>query len=307
MTDELYGRSLLAFGGRSPHKRKQSTVDLGMEPPKSAGSFWNRKKHMTSGNKNKRLRSNGTPMAHEAFLEHEGFLPPEKPVTRPVFYENGTWHVNDAKTSEDSACASSASSNGLRPSSSTIDGLRPQSRSSLVGHPKRHKKSILSFSRSVNEDQQGHTGYEGANKSQIGDQQRDGRTTSFLRRCMSLRSQGRPQTPCTSISVQDDSSPASTHLPAPILDFGLVPGFGYEPTRPAANLSSGAAARAAAAAQNEILATMRSLSLAEPKLNRDSESGVGIEVRDRTDELVEWDIAIVRQGTYPAFIFGVSL
>lgn len=71
-----------------------------------------------------------------------------------------------------------------------------------------------------------------------------------------------------------------------------------EPSKPSLNLASGAAARAAAAAQNEILDSMRNITLAESHLTRDSESGVGIEVRDGGETMAEFDfdIPVVRQG-----------
>ena len=71
-----------------------------------------------------------------------------------------------------------------------------------------------------------------------------------------------------------------------------------EPSRPSLNIASGAAARAAAAAQNEILDSMRNITLAEPQLTRDSESGVGIEVRDDGEKMADFDfdIPVVRQG-----------
>ena len=106
--------------------------------------------------------------------------------------------------------------------------------------------------------------------------------------------------PFTTIPAYHESPSRDGHLPAPVPEFGLVPGFGYETPRAPSDLSSGAAARAAAAAQNEILATMRSLNLAESKINRDSESGVGIEVRDRTEEVADLEIPVVRQGTFSA-------
>ena len=128
------------------------------------------------------------------------------------------------------------------------------------------------------------------------EQDRAARTPSFLRRCISIKSQGRPQTPSTPLPPYHESPPPNSHLPAPVPEFGFVPGFGFEPSRSPTDLSSGAAARAAAAAQNEILATMRGLSLAEPKINRDSESGVGIEVRDSAEEPIGSEAPVVRQG-----------
>lgn len=77
-----------------------------------------------------------------------------------------------------------------------------------------------------------------------------------------------------------------------------LPGCGMEPARPSLNLASGAAARAAAAAQNEILDSMQKITLAETDVTRDSESGVGIEVQDSGETIAEFDfdIPVVRQG-----------
>ena len=282
------------------NKRKQRTSDLSMEPPKATGFFWNRKKHTSSGDKNKRRKSNGAHGAHELFLEHEGFLPLEEPASapRPVQIREGSvWRSGEAKTSQDSGRASSASHARPRPSFSGSSGTTAHSRSPFFDLSKRRKKSILSFSRSINGDLQDNTCHDRFTQNQIAEQDHDVRAHSFLRRCMSIRSQGRPQTPSTPLPAYHESPSASGYLPAPVPEFGLVPGFGYESPRPPADSSSGAAARAAAAAQNEILATMRSLSLLEPKLTRDSESGVGIEVRDHTDEFAESEVPIVRQGT----------
>jgi F-box and WD-40 domain protein 1/11 len=66
-----------------------------------------------------------------------------------------------------------------------------------------------------------------------------------------------------------------------------------KPPRIPDDLMSGAAARAAAATQNEILETVRNLRLVEPKVPRDSESGIGIEMRDPWDED---DDEVVRKG-----------
>ncbi len=82
-----------------------------------------------------------------------------------------------------------------------------------------------------------------------------------------------------------------------------VPGSGSEPPILPYDPASGAAARAAAAAQNEMLGVGRVLvlrddkRLGEPKLTRDSESGIGIDIRDRTDETAESETTIVRKGT----------
>ena len=93
-----------------------------------------------------------------------------------------------------------------------------------------------------------------------------------------------------SLIFEDDEFTALPALPGCAIE--------PEPSRPSFNLSSGAAAQAAAAAHNEILDSMRDLTLAETDVTRDSESGVGIEVRDggETMDEFDFDIPVVRQG-----------
>ncbi len=67
-------------------------------------------------------------------------------------------------------------------------------------------------------------------------------------------------------------------------------------SKPPEKLASGAAARAAVAAQNEILDALKNIRLAEPKVTRDSESGVGIEVRSHGYSTVDIGIPVVRKG-----------
>ena len=91
---------------------------------------------------------------------------------------------------------------------------------------------------------------------------------------------------------------------APVPEFIVtspVPGCGSDPPFVPDNKNSGASARAAAAAQNEAQATDR-LSAAisesralEAKLSRDSESGIGIDLRDRPDT-VEDEIPVIRRS-----------
>lgn len=284
---------------RPTHKRKQASPDANMEPQKSGGFFWNRRKQSFSADPNKRRKSSEPVCAHERFLEHEGFLSSEMParLVKPAHTQtNYSQHNGYAKASEDSGRASPSACQNQRCQSFSssnvpviITGTSPPD------PPKRSRKSILSFGRSI--DGQSHGNMRQRSRlSLLAEQDPAARTPSFLRRCMSIKSQGRPQTPSTPLPPYHESPPQHGHLPAPVPEFGLVPGFGFEPTRPATDLSSGAAARAAAAAQNEILATMRSLSFAEPKITRDSESGVGIEVRDCAEETAGPKVPVVRQG-----------
>ena len=75
------------------------------------------------------------------------------------------------------------------------------------------------------------------------------------------------------------------------------------PPRPFIHRSNGAAARAAAAAQNELLRPTRSYKsaskdsrLVEPKITRDSESGIGIDLRDREEDTTLVDVPVSRLG-----------
>lgn len=72
-----------------------------------------------------------------------------------------------------------------------------------------------------------------------------------------------------------------------------LPGSGIDPPKIPEDLNSGAAARAAAASQNEILESIRISRLAESKIQRDSESGIGIEIRDQEDNS---DTTVLRIG-----------
>ena len=112
------------------------------------------------------------------------------------------------------------------------------------------------------------------------------RTSNWLRRCVS-----------TTLRHPRRLSVTSHHGPSFQVDYPTspVPGIGIEPPRIPDDMMSGAAARAAAATQNEILESVRNLRLAERKISRDSESGIGIEMRDRGDESI--DVPIPRKGS----------
>lgn len=113
------------------------------------------------------------------------------------------------------------------------------------------------------------------------------KASEWLRRCVSATFR-HPCRPSTSLQSHDDASFHVDYLTAPI------PGIGIEPPIIPDNLTSGAAARAAAATQNEILECVRNLRLTEPHIRRDSESGIGIEMRERGTDSI--DIPIPRKG-----------
>lgn len=82
------------------------------------------------------------------------------------------------------------------------------------------------------------------------------------------------------------------HCPAPI------PGIGVEPPIIPDDPTSGAAARAAAATQNEILEFVRNLKLVEVRM--DAESGIGIEMQNKPEEVI--NAPIPRKGIYMAVL-----
>lgn len=87
--------------------------------------------------------------------------------------------------------------------------------------------------------------------------------------------------------------PGSETAPPESID---LPGHSEPPEK----LASGAAARAAVAAQNELLDALKYMRLSEPKVTRDSESGVGIEVRTHGESTVDMGVPVVRKGEKPS-------
>ena len=269
--------------------------------------MFSKRKGATSSDKKQKKKEKPAPGAHELFLEYEGFIAPPKPRARPrtpsaslskrstpLTFEEFQRH--SLKPSEDTPRSSTASNR--KPRNDVNDELRLQ--------PKRvssqRTKSFLPFGK----DAHGDSDHSIPNFSRPGsnyvvekEAPSQSHTSGWLRRCMSNSLKHRSATASSSMTppppydgslVFDDDD--FTALPA-------LPGCPVEPIRPSLNLASGAAARAAAAAQNEILDSMRNVSLAESHVTRDSESGVGIELRDDGETIAEFDfdIPIVRQGT----------
>ena len=267
--------------------------------------FSKRKGATSSDKKVKKEKEKG---AHELFLEYEGFLAPPKPKPKPkprpesslskrstpLTYEEFLREQGLIALPEDSVRNSTVSHR--RPRKDVSDGSRSQ--------PKRtssqRTKSFLAFGKTPH-DEPGPSIHNfsrpGPNYVAEKEASSQSHTSGWLRRCMSNSLKHRPSTPPSmtpppsydSSLIFDDAD--FTALPA-------LPGCTTESTRPSFNLASGAAARAAAAAQNEILDSMRNISLGESHLRRDSESGVGIEIGDDGETIAEFDfdIPVVRQG-----------
>ena len=265
-----------------------------------------RGKGATSSDKRKQ-KEKTTAGAHELFLEYEGFLAPPKrrPHTSsskpsaPLTYGEHIRHTS--KLSEDTTRSSIASSSRTRKSFSASSDANDASRSRPKRTPSQRAKNFFTFGKTTH----GEPGQPIHNFSRPGpnyvvekEVPAHSNTSGWLRRCINTNSRLRPPTPSSpmtppppydgSLVFEDDES----------ADLLALPGCAVEPTRPSLNLASGAAARAAAAAQNEILESMRKITLAEPNLTRDSESGVGIELQDGEETVAEFDfdIPVVRQG-----------
>ena len=91
-----------------------------------------------------------------------------------------------------------------------------------------------------------------------------------------------------SVSALQSFYAPTASVPAPI------PGHGFEPPILPNNMCAGSAARAAAAAQNEMVRAERdAVKAQDAKITLDSESGIGIDLRDRPDRS-DTDLAVVR-------------
>lgn len=247
--------------------------------------------------------------AHELFLEIEGFLPtgprprtPSAPLSKPSTPLTHVKHnCHGLKLSENTLRSSTVSHGKTRKSFSGFGDADDESRSKRT--PSQRTKSFLHFGKTAH-GEPGHNIYNfsrpGPNYVVDKEAPTQSDTSGWLRRCMSTGLKHRPSTPSSSMTppppydglliFEDDDFTALPAMPGGASE--------VEPSRPSLCLTSGAAARAAAAAQNEILDSMRNITLAEPHPTRDSESGVGIEVRDGEETMAEFDfdIPVVRQG-----------
>lgn len=115
----------------------------------------------------------------------------------------------------------------------------------------------------------------------------ESRVTKWLRRCADSNY---PRQRRSSVApyAHENAPLQIEHCQAPI------PGIGIEPPIIPDDPTSGAAARAAAATQNEILEFARNLKLVEVRM--DTESGIGIEMQNKSEETINAPIA--RKGIY---------
>ncbi|CAD6570253.1 MAG: hypothetical protein ASARMPREDX12_003431 [Alectoria sarmentosa] len=276
--------------------------------------MFSRRKGSSSSDK-KTKKEKPTAGAHELFLEYEGLLaptttrprPPSTPLSKPTPLTYGEKVGYNVRLSDDTPRSSTASYGKPRKSFSGLDDANDELRSQPKRTPSQRTKSFLSFGKTAH----GESGHNIHNFSRPGpnyivekEAPVQSITSGWLRRCLSTSLKHRPSTPSSamtppppydgSLIFEDDDFTALPAMPDCVIE--------PEPSRPSSNLASGAAARAAAAAQNEILDSMRNVTLAEPHLTRDSESGVGIEVRDGGETMAEFDfdIPVVRQDPLSA-------
>ena len=123
------------------------------------------------------------------------------------------------------------------------------------------------------------------------------RSSRLLRRTTSTAHQDEQRRSVLCTPTLDPVIPPTPDISSP------VPGVGVEPPRFPYNPASGAAARAAAAAaSNELFGSMLSVDLplgtgfVEPKVTMDSESGIGIDLRDRLEDSAEHEMLMTRKG-----------
>ena len=265
----------------------------------------------TSSSDKKKQKEKTKPGAHELFLEYEGFLAPSKhrPRTSSALSSkssapltHGEYTGHSSKLSEDTPRSSLASSSRPRKSASSSGDANDASWSQPKRTSSQRTKNLFSFGKTTHGEARRHIhnfSRPGPNYVVEKEPLAQPNTSSWLRYCMNTSSKNRSPTPSPSMtptpsydgSLIFEEEDDITALPA-------LPGCGTEPARPSLNLASGAAARAAAAAQNEILDSMHKITLAETDVTRDSESGVGIEVQDSGETIAEFDfdIPVVRQG-----------
>ncbi|KAF6222805.1 hypothetical protein HO133_000854 [Letharia lupina] len=277
--------------------------------------MFSRRRGATSSDKKPR-KEKPTAGAHELFLEYEGFLAPSKPPpgtpsallptpSTPLTYGEHSGHR--LKLSEDTLRSSTASHGKPRKSFSGFADANDELRSRPKRTPSQRTKSFLSFGKTA----YGEPSHNMHNFSRPGpnyivekEALAQSKTSGWLRRCMSTSLKHRPSTPSSSMTPPPPYDGSLVFEDGDFTALPAMPGCAIElePSKPSLNLASGAAARAAAAAQNEILDSMRNITLAEPHLTRDSESGVGIEVRDGGETMAEFDfdIPVVRQDPLSA-------
>ena len=296
-----------------------------MDPPRLKG-FFSRNWRASTSEKKERPEKKSTQGAHELFLEYEGFLAPARPprpstsVSRAA--TSHSWrplHRTSVKQSEEPLRSSAGRINPHK-SISSISNTVVEFCSQRVDLSR--KQGSFALPRSDHEQLQGRP-YDKPEWPLKNDPEPEitarSTTSSWLRRRMSTAS--RQTKLSTSPSFTSGSYPPAyteqPHYRYSIYDDDNItalpafPSYEKEPKEPPQvtedRISKGAAARAAAAAQNEVYESIRNFRLEEPKVTRDSESGVGIEVRDRGEVMSDYEMPVVRKGETSSLDGGEKL
>lgn len=283
-----------------------------MDPPRLKNLF-SRKRRASTSEKKEGPEKKSTQGAHELFLEYEGFLTPARPP-RPstsTFAPSRTSKPSQgytAKQSEETSRSSTASWSRSHKSISSHGNPIVEPSSQPLGANTIRKQGLFPLRGSPHEPSDGRFDEkaEWPLKNNPEPEPHVRPTSSWLRRRISTASR---QTRSPPPSFTAGSHPPTYTTEQPYYRYSIyddddltaLPSFpGCEKEQPRIlddRVSKGAAARAAAAAQNEMYESIRNMRLEEPKVTRDSESGVGIEVRDRGEVMSDPDIPVVRKGS----------
>ncbi|KAL6713464.1 hypothetical protein ACLMJK_008929 [Lecanora helva] len=260
--------------------------------------FWRHKQSAARGDKTKSAKAS-TSGAHELFLEYEGFLSapssrsarPSTSAAKPEQGKTAGPHQS-SKASRREAVPHDKSLKHFHDSRDVVDEARPPTQRSSSQRSKglfALNHSSVSPRNDLSKKHLGSTASQATEPAPVNQTQH----TSWFRRCTTSSSRDKQPPPASSFAAVppylDYCEDELTALPP-------FPGYENDPPRVLEKPASGAAARAAAAAQNEIIDSMRNFRIAEPMVTRDSESGVGIEVRDRGETSPDLGLAVIRKG-----------
>jgi len=273
-----------------------------------------RKRRASTSEKKEKPDKQLTQGAHELFLGNEGFLSPTRPP-RPstsvsslaASHSSRLSNGHTDKQSEEALRFSASRTRSHKSFSSHADTVVEFPSLPLRATSSR-KQALFSFRGSAHEQPKGRPD-EKAEWPLRNDPEPDPKpwptTSSWLRRLMSTASR---QTRSPPPSFTPGYHPPTYTMEAPYYRYSIydddnltaLPSFSDRENGPRKMLeekiAKGAAARAAVAAQNELYESIRNMRLGEARVTRDSESGVGIEVRDRGEVMSDTDIPVVRKG-----------
>ena len=262
-----------------------------------------RSKQTSAPEKRRKAGKTTTAGAHELFLEYEGFLSssnkrPHRPLPCATRIAPPQTPAPDkAKLSRHTSSNLHMNHRTPQESLSDFPNSIDEARSQPCRVPSARKKGLFPLSRLAHDGHQKDDGTETSSVYQSEQKRvKPSSSHSWLRRCLSTTSRRHPSPPPSFTTI-------ASHYACPIFEdddltaLPALPGYEDEHSKDIEKPLSGRAARAAAAAQNEVLQNMQNLQLAEPKLTRDCESGVGIEVRDHEEVIANYDIPVVRIGT----------